>query len=194
MIHLVAERLFRRHVTRRPGDDAGRAIDGSQPTTHPGRRGPNLSRARNRRSYEAVLADHDVFGLDVAVDDAGRVRGAETGRDLAAYRDSSGTGTGARLITLRSVSPSTSSEATNSCGPARPISKMVTMFGWFSGGRGARFLSESKLEAVVSLKTGREELEGHIAAEHGIGRPIHVTHAARSQVGDHAIAADPPPN
>lgn len=64
------------------------------------------------------------------------------------------------------------------------------MLGWLSGRRGARFLLEPPPEVGVFVKRGRQDLQRHVAAEHGVGRPVHISHAAGAQVRDDLIAID----
>ena len=135
--------------------------------------------------HVAVGPDHDVLGLDVAMDDAGRVRGGERARDLAADVDaSSASGLRAPRCIERSVRPSMSS-CTMKCSPAgvSPTSWMVTMLGW---------LSAEAARASRRKRCDDRRLLGVRVAHHlDRDRPVQPR-VERAEHLAHAAAADAP--
>jgi hypothetical protein len=86
LVHGSALHLLRRHVGNRPHHDAlPRPHLGRQLRAGPlsGKRSRHLGEAEVQHLHPVVFAQHDVAGLEVAVNDALRVRGGERLRERA---------------------------------------------------------------------------------------------------------------
>ena len=138
-VERLAAELFGRHVRQRSDERAGRGHASS------GRRRASTALPTSGRStrllreprepevhdaHGAVAPDHDVLGLEVAVDDAGRVRR----RQPAPGRDEHVAGSRASFAAARAshssrVSPSTNSIAMYTRSSTVPASWTVTTFG-----------------------------------------------------------------
>ena len=83
-VEIAAARLFGRHVVERAHDDAVLGLDELRRSSLEAaeRRAHQLGEPEVQDLHVAVGADHHVLGLEVAMDDAGVVRGRDRLRDL----------------------------------------------------------------------------------------------------------------
>ena len=143
---------------------------------------------------EAVARDHDVLGLQVAVHDPGGVRLREPVGDLRRRRRAaSSAGTGPSDRSSRSVLPSTSSIAMNEVPSAWPISKIVTMLGWFRAEAARASVSKRARRSASRASSGRQDLDRDVAREPRVARPVHLAHAARAEGPDDLVGGEPRP-
>ena len=62
--------------------------------------------------------------------------------------------------------------------------------GMLEGGGGARFLREAAQPVGIARGPGRQDLDGDVALEARVTRPIHLAHAATADVGDDFVRAE----
>ena len=167
-VQLLAARLLRRHVgdraerRARAGQDSSATPRSAAASTPPTGVRPRrqLRQAEIEHLRVAARRDEDVGRLDVAVDDALRVRGVQRVGNLdrrgrAAARSASG------LPPMRcfSVCPSSNSMAMNGWPSCSPMSWIVQMFGWLSAeaARASRWNRSSACGSCAS--SSRQELQ-----------------------------------
>jgi hypothetical protein len=137
----------------------------------------------------AVVAHHDVFRLDVAMDDARGVRRGQRACDLAAK-----IGGELDVRRLPEESRAVCGRCINSItrnGPAShsPASKTLTMLGWIQGRRSLRLAREALTQLWVGQPGGGNNFDGDVAAQRRIPGAIHLAHAAAAKPGFDAVAA-----
>jgi hypothetical protein len=178
--------LLRRHVGDRADDGAGfRHL-------HHGLRGVgnHLGEAEVENLYLAIARQHDVRGLQVAVDDAGMMRGGEAGCELQQDRGCLGYGHGAPL--------EPHPERLAFVERHRDEQLMVPVANLINGGDvrmvegagGLRFTKEARPRLRVLRDGRREKLERDLAVEACILREVHHTHSAEADRFQNAKVGD----
>ena len=137
----------------------------------------------------AVVGDHHVVGLEIAVHDAGRMR------------------RGQRVARLREIVERPLQVEAAAARARRAASRRHQLHGDVVDGVGAdlvdrrqvrmierrcgpRFLDEALDARRVAGQLGRQDLDGEIAAERRVTGAIDLTHASRANPGDDLVAAE----
>jgi hypothetical protein len=143
----TGEQLVRHHAEREEIGSCCRGCDGELLGGHVGRGADHRSRPRDMRRrelprvggvglgrdtkvedlHDAVAREEQIFGFDVAVNDAAFVRRAKAARNLR--EDVERAGIGPPAIASRNVSPSSSSVTAYATEPSRPTSWSARMLG-----------------------------------------------------------------
>ena len=167
----LAAHLLGRHVTDRPEDHARAARwRWSTVCVAAGSRRVLLGESEVQHLDAAVAGDqHDVLGLEVAVDDAERVGGRDAFRCLRGDVEQLADGDGAALDhRSAAISPSTSSETMYAWPSVCPTSYTATMFGWLRAPRRARLLLEALAADRVAGDVGGQDLHRDGAVQAGV--------------------------
>ena len=135
-----------------------------------------------------VLVEQDVPGLDVAVDDPGRVHVRERAEQLARERSASGSSPPSRIRSRR-LPPGTCAITRYGRCSSMPKSKTLTMCGC-EGAAAARAsrLKRSSQRVVVGERV-RHQLDRDLAVQRLVAREPHRRHPARAEVALEHVAA-----
>ena len=134
--------------------------------------------------HEAVLRDHDVLGLQVAVDDAGLVRLREAARDLhrEIERLLDGQRSAVDEVAQRPAVDELHREIRRGTGLAdfedRDDVRMIQR------GRGARLERETREAFLVREEVFRQDLQRDLAAEPRVRRAVDLAHPAGAEPVD----------
>ena len=150
-----------------------------------------FARPKSKHLHRAVRAHFDVRGLEIAMDDALLVRALRApprsaSRSAAPHRSGSRR---ARSAATRS-SPSTSSitSAETPLALFEPVDagnvRMVQR------GEHFRFALKTREPIVVSRERRRQDLDGDLALQLRVGRPIHLPHPAFADLGGDFVDAE----
>ena len=137
-----------------------------------------------------LLSEHDVLGLQIAVDETARVRDLERFRNLGrnAKDFERAHSPGAQALTERLAGDVFEYEEQHAASRG-----VLAYFKDFADERviersgGQRFALQAFASRGIGLQIIGEQLEGNLAIETGIVRPIHRGHAAATQVTDDVI-------
>jgi hypothetical protein len=185
--------LLRRHVRERADDRTVARIRSRH------RHGIDIDRMLRQQLGDAevqhldvaVAAPHDVVGLDVAMHDAGRMRGAQCGGDLGGNRNGVGYGhsTGAlhRLAQRFAIDQFGRDESMAVSLAGLEDREDVRMI---EAGSGHRLLLEAAHDVGIVREIRRQDLHGDVAIELGVARAIHLAHATGSDGADDLISAE----
>ena len=188
--HRVATGLLWRHVARRAehhgwiggiGAGRGRPGDGGR------RRQPGEPEIEDL--HVAVLAQHDVLGLDVAMDDAGGVGHRQRARQLPSEP---GQRAGVDGCADQRGQRSPFHELHGQEAAIAQIADGVDRddVGVIERRRGPRLVLEAPHRVGVARERGPEQLERDLAAELGILGQVDLTHTAAADERDHVVGAD----
>ena len=180
-VDLEAAGLLRRHVARRAHHHPGvRAKVQPDPVRRPFRRG-ELGEPEVEDLHVAVRAHHDVVRLDVAMDEAARMRGRERTGDLDA--DVDGLARRQRPPLQPLAERLALDELGHHVGPAVQFAEVVDDQNMrvVQAGRRTRFLMKAAQPVAVGRELRREELDRHRPIQLGIVREIDLAHSARTE-------------
>src|SRR6266508_3892703 len=192
-IDRLPARLLGRHVADGPHHGPGLCLllDGRrQAGSLLLRRDEELGQTEIENLDETVLGDHDVFGLQVPVDDPRRIRLSEALSDLHADVEQS-------LGRERSASSQLSQaravyefhgDVEGRVGRADVVNRDDV--GVIQGRSRARFLLESAQPVRVPREGRRQDLDRNLAREPGIPRPVNLSHPSRAKRGEDFVRAE----
>ena len=137
-----------------------------------------------------VARPHDVFRLQIAMDDAARVRGGEGGRNLPRRAHDLG-----RRRTLPRGDLVTERDPVDEFGDDEQI--VVGFLERIDGadsrvrqpGSGPRFAPQAFPVHRIARQMGRQRFERHLTPEARVRREIHPSHAAAAQLPDNRVGA-----
>ncbi len=137
----------------------------------------------------AIARDEQILGLEIAVHDAAGVRGREPARDLNRIVD--GPANGQRSVRQFVAERPAFEQFVDDKGRAVVLAGVEHHqdVGVVEGARRARFLRESPEPFRVGRDIARQRLEGDIAPEPHVPRPIDDTHAAFAYRADDFVRA-----
>ena len=153
----------------------------------------SIALARPKSSTFTVPSgrDLDVGGLQIAVDDALLVRRFERLGDLLRDRQRLVERNRAARDPLRQSSPSTSS-ITSACMPPDLFEPVDARRCWDDSARRASSASRWKRasRSASAANDVRQHLDRHLALQLGVGRAIHLAHAACADLGGDLMDAE----
>ncbi len=192
IVHRASGRLLGRHVGERAEDRAG----GRHRFSANGAAPRDLAAGLELREPEVhdlgrpVGADHDVAGLEVAVDDAARVRGREPLRDLCGQVE--------RLIELEpsgheplaqaAVAQVLHRDVRDASGLADVVNRDDVRM--VEGGRGPRLPAEA-FGVRPPLQLAGEDLQRHVPFEPWVASAIHAAHPPFADERDDLVGPQP---
>ena len=201
LVDRAAARLLRAHVGRGADDHAHLRVVSVAASA---RRSPSSGRAESSSGQRlgqaevehldlAVGRHLDVGGLEVAVHDALLVRRFERHRRSGARSASaSSTGDAARAAAARRASRPPPARA-RAAASRRDVLEAVDRrdVGMVERGQHLRLALETRQRSALAREALGQDLERHVALERRVVRPEHLAHAARAELAEDAIDADP---
>ncbi len=206
-IHRVSSQLLRRHVPRCADDKPGGCLAGARGhgfleqvvrcrTVDPlgvVRRGDHLGDPEVEQLHMPLAGHQHVLGLEVAVDDAARVRRGQALRHLrrpvqrSGQRDGPLAEPGPERLALEQLG--------DEVGLAVVDAHVVEGHHVRVGHRAdqPRFSLEALHEGAVCAQCLRDHLDRDLASESGVPRPVDLGHPARSQECQHLVGPQPDP-
>ena len=189
MIDREAAHLLRRHVAERAQDHAGAGRDAGAARHVALRRVDRLGQTEVEDLDLVVARDHHVLGLEIAMDDAARVRGRNPPGDLQRVGDRAPRRQRAAVRGGRAASRRrTSSVTTNAVPPSRPNSKIDEDVRMREPGDAHRLALEPRQRAGIRWRAAAgEDLDGDLAIEPRIARAVDLAHAAGAERGEDLV-------
>ena len=197
LVALLAADLFGRHVGRRADDHAGVGERRSDVGVGPALPRPQASEAEIEHLWRALLREHDVAGLEVAVNHPAFVRRRQGPRDVAAHsqrvdhlirRPLQPGGERLPLDQLHDEETRYGRADRRRAVAARrqrlPDLEDLRDVGVVQRRQGARLALEAD-DAFGALEPLRQHLDRDVAAEARIVRPPHLAHPAAPQRRQH---------
>ena len=150
-----------------------------------------LREAEVQDLHHAAVSEEDVRRLDVAVDDTGRVRVLEAAGDLPGDVERGAE----RQRTARDASLQGLALVAGHHQVRQAVRRLANLVDGadvlvFERRSGAGLLEEATLGLGVLQRGGGQDLDRDVAAEPRILRPVHDTHGAGSELGEHLVGPE----
>jgi hypothetical protein len=181
-IHGTARRLLGRHERRRADDDSRRGEKGRLRVSEQGIR--QLGDSEVEDLQESVRRNHEVFRLEVPMDDADSVRAREPVHELRAEIHDAAHRQGTARQKLANGLPV--DELHREVGHAGGMPDLIDRHDvrMIQRGGRARLLREPQKPFPIRQETGGQNFQGHIATEAAVARTVHLPHRSGSQRGE----------
>ena len=199
MIHRFAAGLLGTHVGRRPEDDSALGLGGRRDgrwvqqivPARPTRCVKRFGETKIEHLHGPVVANLDVGGFQIPMDDALAVRGVERPGDLMGDPQCFVQRQRAvhQAIGERGSLDELQHECPRPAGVLEPVDECDVRM--IQRRQRAGFAFDARDAIGIDGKRIRQHLDGHVATEPGVGRAIHLAHAARSEPAADHIAAQP---
>ena len=161
-VDALAHRLLGGHVVRGTEDDAPAGDSGA---------GGDAGEAEVEDLGPSIGPDQDVGGLDVAMDDAARMRVGEAGADLEEDPHPVGEGDGGPLLDERAQVV-----------PLQQLHRHVELAGGLP--------LEALVQLLLAPQVRGKHLEGHHAPQAGVAGAVHDAHGALAELVEDLVAAE----
>ena len=183
-----APRLLRGQVAQRPQDEAGTGRGRERRLLRAAPRERQLLGQPEVQDLEAAVAgEEEVLGLEVPVDDAPPVRRGERLRGGGAPLRGTLARHGAALhpVAQRLTFEQLGDDEHDAVHLAHVVEREHTRV--VERGHGARLALEATASAGIARHVGGQDLEGDVASEPGVTRPVDLAHAARAEGAPHLV-------